>query len=110
MPTKTVSADYWKERHARAYRTPRQGVERALRSIIDGLEEYARGHEAANGSKLSEDYILGEYWISAWSDVRGLLNGDIGRFDGGSLDRRLGDIATAGGFTESEQDMGSIKS
>ena len=44
-----------------------------------------------HGSPIGEDGVLGEYWAEWGKALRGLLNGDCGRLDCGSLDTVLVD-------------------
>ena len=43
---------------------------------MDSMIRYAKAHNQNYGSALSEDYILGEEWLSVVKGIRGLLNGN----------------------------------
>lgn len=92
----------WGDRHVRAWQAP-CGPERPIRSLIVGLAQYADTHRDRFESDISEDYLLGrDYWLSMWKGARGLLNGELGRLDGGTLDGLLIDILEAAGFEEGD--------
>lgn len=76
----------WQGRHTAAFLDPVTSHERALVFILKGWEEYAEGHEDAYESPIGEDYVLGDDWAKIGFALRGLLNGDLGRLDGGTLD------------------------
>lgn len=90
--------DAWKVRHQAARKCPHPGHERALGMLIDGLREYAEVHQAKFESPLGEDWVLGDEWLEAVRAVVGLLNGEIGRLDGGSLWQELEALARSAGF------------
>ena len=77
------------DRHEQAMRIPMRGHEGAIVSLFEGLEKYAKAHEARYGSPISEDYFLGPAHASIAEGIRTLLNGETGRFDCGTLDARL---------------------
>lgn len=43
---------------------------------MDGLLRYAKAYEMRFHQKLSDDYVLGDYWADAIRNLHGLLNGD----------------------------------
>jgi hypothetical protein len=63
---------------------------------------YADAHAERFGSPLAEDYVLGESWREAVRGLRGLLNGELGRLDGGTLDRAILVMYQAAGFEGDE--------
>ena len=44
------------------------------------------GHKARFESAIGEDYVLGPQWQAIGEGLRGLLNGETGRLDCGTLD------------------------
>lgn len=71
--------------HLRAVASPREGFECALLTLIDGLNKYAQAHLDQYGSPIGEDYVLGDYWEDIAHGINGLLTGERGRLDGGTL-------------------------
>ncbi len=85
----------WHERHSQAMRMTREGHERALFRMLEGWLMYADAHRTAyaegEGSvpgtmAIGQDSVLGDPWIEIGKSLLALLNGQIGRFDGGTLD------------------------
>lgn len=70
----------------------------ALASLYDGLNSYRQAHAEAYGSPLAEDHFLGEEWKTMAKALLGLLNGELGVFDGGQLDGAIRDLAVKAGF------------
>jgi hypothetical protein len=89
----------WRARHRAAEQRPTQG-EKAILQLIDALNYYQETHRDIHGSQLAEDGVLGERWIKMVRGAIGLLNGDLGRLDGGTLDAHLRSIAIDAGFDE----------
>jgi hypothetical protein len=69
--------------------------------LVEGLCVYVARYRRAHG-RLADDGVLGAAWLKAWRGVRQLLNGDIGSFDGGTLDHALMSALRSAGFSESE--------
>lgn len=84
--------------HNVAFREPREAFESGLVALVTGLAQYADSHREAYGSPLANDGVIGESWREAVSGVRGLLNGERGRLDGGALDGALLAMFAAAGF------------
>jgi hypothetical protein len=61
-------------------------------------------HYERYGSKLADDYILGAAWLEIAKQARVLLNGELGRLDGGTLDKALYSLAQVAGFKAVELD------
>ena len=75
----------WAERHLAAWRAP-EGFEIALKAMIVGLSVYGRETQRQFSSQLGADYFLGPACKEIAEAIIVLLNGDLGRFDGGTLD------------------------
>lgn len=98
----------WHGRHVKAWRMPgSQGpgahgegryFERPLRDLFIALADYADAHALRYGSALGDDCMLGPAWLDALKAARVLLNGELGRLDGGTLDALAFDMAEAAGF------------
>lgn len=75
---------------------PKHRMEVAISMLVHGLALYADTHAELNvGWELGEDCVLGEYWKDAARAVIGLLNGDVGRLDCGTLDGLIRRMAAA---------------
>ena len=92
----------WKERHTDALVTPYPGVESALVNILRALDHYDRYYSSRFGSAIANDYILGAAWLEIAKAARTLLNGELGRFDAGTLDKMILAHVEDAGFTEDE--------
>lgn len=92
-------------RHATALHTPRLGFESALSGFVVALKDYAVAHEQRYESKLADDGVLGDDWQGILRRVRGLLNGELGRLDGGFLDGALCNLYAAAGFDPEERPL-----
>lgn len=95
--SRTPNADYI-SKHEHAFHTPRPGFEAAIACGIVALRDYACAHEQRFGSPLADDGVLGDEWLQALRAFRGLLNGELGRLDGGFLDGALCNLHQAAGF------------
>lgn len=72
-----------------------------IAKMIKALAEYADDyHSRYPDSKLSDDYVLGAYWIESLKGIRGLLNGELDGLDGGLTDSIILDMALNNGFDE----------
>ena len=89
--------EYWKRRHREAMRDPHSGFELAIVEMYDALGEYADAHRNTCDSPIGDDGVLGEEWKQIALGVIGLLNGETGRLDCGTLDRQIREMAAANG-------------
>jgi hypothetical protein len=87
----------WKERHAQAIRLP-VGHERPIVNLLSAWCDYAFLHQHRFESGIGEDYVLGPEWAAIGAAIRGLLNGECGRLDCGTLDSILCHNLTVQGF------------
>lgn len=88
MKDKDGSYTNWALRHNAAIRNP-EGLERGLMRILRGWEDYADQHRTHFGSLIGEDGFLGPQWEAIGDALRSLLNGSLGRLDGGVLDSAI---------------------
>ena len=103
--TKRVPLDFvgrhlgedWAARHRRAVNYP-QGSEIGVVLLLKGWDAYANAHGAIYESRIGEDYVLGPEWAKIGGAILSLLNGDLGRLDGGSLDHVIRHNLEAEGF------------
>ena len=87
----------WKQRHSDAIRRP-QGPEVPIVGLLDAWIGYAVRHQQRYDSRVGSDYVLGPEWAAIGAALRGLLNGELGRLDGGTLDGILCHNLQAEGF------------
>lgn len=105
VPSHSAAAgNSWVSRHRAAIHTPRGAPTSSEKPIVDLLTawtDYAHAHKARFDSKIGEDYFLGPLWAQVGVSVRGMLNGDLGRLDGGTLDHIIVHNLREQGFDES---------
>ena len=66
--------------------------------LLSGWLRYADAHRGAYESGIGADYVLGPAWAQIGAGLRALLNGELGRLDGGTLDGLLCSTLTAEEF------------
>lgn len=88
----------WKERHREAVLSPKAGYERAFVEMLSGWLRYADAVRNRWESGIGQDGVLGSEWVAIGSGLRGLLNGELGRLDGGTLDSILAHTLQEEGF------------
>jgi hypothetical protein len=81
---------------------PMRAFEAGLLHMLCGLTEYAGAHVRQYGSPIAEDGVLGVAWRESLAGLRQLLNGELGRLDGGTLDRAILELYKAAGFEGDE--------
>lgn len=67
-------------------------VEKGLKMMIDGVDIYCEAHLKEYGSTVGNDGYLHNYFEEILHGIRGLFSG-CGRFDGGTLDKTICEIA-----------------
>ena len=75
---------YW-SRHERAILAP-QGSEAPVVGMLKSWLTYADVHRERFESGIGEDYVLGPEWAKIGVGLLGLLNGECGRLDCGTVD------------------------
>ncbi len=90
-------ASGWQDRHDAAMCLPRPGFESAIVQMLNGWHQYAATHRANYESLMGDDGVLGPEWQAIGKGLLGLLNGDLGRMDGGTLDAFLRNTMAANG-------------
>jgi len=80
----------WMIRHLAATMLPLP-QERGIAGMIYSWLEYAEDHRKKFDSSIQGDGFLGPRWVEIGNALIGLLNGDIGRLDGGTLDHIIRD-------------------
>jgi len=104
----------WKRRHLEAMAEPcgtlrpdkAASHESAMVLMVRGWCEYAQSHKDQFGSEIGDDRVLGDEWMAIGQAMLGLLNGDLGRLDGGTLDAIIRDNLNEQGF---DPDIGERK-
>ena len=96
-------SESWKNRHVRAWLSPK-GFEVPITAMVSALGDYRVEHEARYGSKIGEDHFMGKLYLDLARTIIKLLNGEIGRLDGGSVEQLVRRQLGAAGFTEDEID------
>lgn len=81
----------------RFMRQPYNTTEGGLRNMIEGLEAYCGAIYTDYETHIGDDYFLKQYVEEIAHGIRGLLSGP-GRFDGGTLDSTLIEIADTHGL------------
>lgn len=99
--SKSVGNNQWGKRHANAFCLPKAG-EWGIVSFFWALADYADDYQDRFDGPVGNDGVLGESWLKIMREVRNLLNGDLGRLDGGTLDSLLFAMGREAGFTEEE--------
>ena len=99
--SKKFQENAWGARHADAFDSPR-GMERPIVGLYRALAEYADTHLARYASPIGDDGVLGDEWMQMLKALGGLLNGELGRLDGGTLDALRYALAETAGFTREE--------
>ncbi len=89
--------DDWKRMHDNAWSYPVAGFERGIRDMVLGWEAYATQHGHRYESLIGDDGVLGPEWAAIGGALIGLLNGNCGRFDCGTLDARIRNFAATHG-------------
>lgn len=90
-------AKEWGNRHLSAIRHP-IAQERAIVVMLRAWLGYADQHKAQYESTIGEDGFLGPEWAKMGASLLELLNGELGRLDGGTLDTIIREALTAEGF------------
>ncbi len=72
----------WRERHNQAVASMRHPIVRMLTAWLDYASDYRDQYEGSIG----DDGVLGEEWSNIGAALLGLLNGDCGALDCGTLD------------------------
>ena len=91
-----ATAYNWATRHNMAVVHPTK-AEKGILDACYALEAMADSHAA-----ISQDGVLGDCWLKILHGVRGMLNGETGRLDCGTVDGWLVRLALEHGFTDEE--------
>lgn len=86
----------WEILHNAALQTP-SVKEVGVVQLLQSWETYANNHRARFETSIGDDAVLARYWSDIGSAIIGLLNGDIGRLDGGTVDKYVRELARENG-------------
>lgn len=75
-------------------------AEAPLVNMLRGWYNYATAHEERFDSKIGTDYALGSAWFQIGSALLRMLDGGLGRLDGGTLDRFIRQTMLGNGFEQ----------
>jgi len=81
----------WGIRHVATWNSP-LSAEVGIVHLIEGAATYADVHRERYESKVGDDGILGPAWEAIVRSCLTMLNGELGRLDGGTLDKLLRDM------------------
>lgn len=98
-----INRDPWAARHLTAIHNPRSAPASSEEAIVKMLRawiDYAHSHKARFESEIGQDGVLGPAWSDVGKSMLTLLNGDLGRLDGGTLDQIIRDNLTEQGLTD----------
>ena len=84
-------------------RAPRPGFESAIVNLYRAMAEYADAHRKQYELTISEDRYIGDAWHQIGRGLIGLLNGETGRLDCGTLDSQIRAFLGEGGSPESTE-------
>lgn len=87
----------WIKLHEQAIKRPR-GPEVGILALVRGAEAYCAVHLATHGSLIGEDGFGAPYMEDVLQACLGLLNFELGRLDGGTMDAWIRRIAADNGL------------
>lgn len=87
-------ADYL-ELHRRAIARSTAGFESAIVELLRALAEYADAHRDRYETEIGEDGVLGDHFEEIARGLLGLLNGETGRLDCGTIDGAIRKLCKA---------------
>ena len=89
----------WARGNFTAATFPSTPYEEAIVMLCDGINWYVNAYAKVQGQDDSEmDYLTGDWVGTVIDGVRGMLNGDLGRLDGGTVDAWLLYVAEQIGY------------
>jgi hypothetical protein len=98
MTPKHSNLTDWEKRHLHAVVSPLEGFEQALVELFSGWLRYSQAVAHRYDGRIGDDGVLGPEWGAIGAALRGLLNGETGRLDCGTLDALLADTLREQGF------------
>lgn len=95
-PELKFRSQQWAQQHALAMMAP-VGAEAPIVHLLLSWVRYAESHEKLYGAKIGRDGVLGKAWCEIGRQIITLLNGSLGRLDGGTLDAGVRNFAALHG-------------
>ena len=97
-----ISETSWQYRHTMAWefaslKSLHSCNEAAIRDAIVGWAALAEAHAMKHEAPIGKDGYLGLAWSEMGKQLLHMLNAELGRLDGGTLDKLIRDIAKYGG-------------
>ena len=87
----------WETRHNDAVLHPR-GPERDFTKLVSAWIDYETAYRSRWGARIGEDGYTGPVWARIGAELRQLLSTDLGRLDGGTLDKAICSLMEANEF------------
>ena len=87
----------WEARHNNAVAAPSL-QERDILSLISAWIDYETAYRSGWGTRIGEDSFAGPAWARIGAELRQLLNMELGRLDGGTLDKAICTLMEANEF------------
>jgi len=81
--------------HRAAFARSEKGFETAIVETLRALAEYADAHRDRYESEVGEDGVLGDHFEEIARGLLGLLNGETGRLDCGTVDGAIRKLCKA---------------
>ncbi len=95
---KAMEAEFgWGAHHVMAWELSTLSTEAPLRNAIISWGQIGETHRRAHGRDIGQDAVLGVAWKGMGQCLRIMLNADIGRFDLGTLDELILNMASSCG-------------
>lgn len=76
----------------------------AVAQMVGWWEDYAEAYRKRFETVIGTDYVLGDAWVEIGKGLLALLNGDLGKHDGGTLDGEIRGLFLENGFTDEGED------
>ena len=93
LPWVVPHVDAWAQRSG----NPRELAAGAVAAAVTAWARYADAHYALYDNRIGDDAVIGEGWKSWGKSLLGLLNGETGKLDCGTVDKMIREIAELNG-------------
>ena len=100
MTTPDLTQTYWHKRHSEARANPSRPEELAIVAFLRGITEYNLRYRREYGEGVETDGVLGHGIACIFRGVRVLLDGELGRLDGGLVWQELDHLAKDCGWKD----------
>lgn len=93
LSRRAAAGERWAANHLTAWRNQHGANEAtALRDMVLGLARYCDAYRKRYDTPIGDDGVLGENAADIAHGIIGLLNGELGGLDGGTMDRLVRNI------------------